>query len=218
MISIAFDSSELFEFVAEYCQSHLAYKELQTHTAHPVYVSEASGAEGSLKKSFFLLGPDLIMARQNISWVYKNLHPSALLSFGFSDLCEPSENRSEMVPELCLRSAGHTEFGGNPVLYEDIRFDRHLQKTMASLFSTSSQGSLFGSDRKIYKKEDFDWIWRHLGCSTWDEYSGELLLAGKRFHCPVGCLKLFSTELSNQKKLALEYLIPIFELKDFSTH
>ena len=209
MQSFALDSVELFAFASDFLKKNHRYEVETTHTGATVCVSPKG--DDAKKRSLFLLGPDKDACRQNIFWVYKNLHPQALISVGFSDACGTSEAQSDdktpalcFVPATCLRSAGNTQFGGNPVLFEEIPFESSLQKKIATTLEILPQGHLFGSDRPLKKKDDLAWLWSNLDCMSWDQYTSELLLAGKRLHCPIGCVKLFGSEDTNRKKLLLQ--------------
>ena len=195
MWAVAIHSEEMLKRIAQALRAELALEWITTGTGAQVAVaSKESGGP-----HFFVTPEDPAQIHHAISWVHKNLQPSAVISSDIAELCDLNDPQKikSFVPTSCLRSAGRNDFGGGPILFEEIFFNGDLQRQLlkaASETELSNSNKLFGTTRAIKKSEERDWIFKNLGCQAYDPFTSQLLISGKRWGVPIGCIKTLAAE------------------------
>ncbi len=174
------------------------------------YETHLPGSGGSIAKApqehlphlVHLEGNGLII-RQVLQSLERNFQASALIGSGYA---QSHLNQDVLIPTTCLRSAGRLDFGGRPILYEELGFDMNLQKTFSQHFLATHDlhsGFVFSAYRPLKNEEEMKWVNDHLNCQVFDDYSAELCLAAKSLKRPVSCVKFLRKDI--QAKLWAKY-------------
>jgi len=215
MWAIALSHSKTFELFQKTHDFSSHFESLSTGTGVKICKAREAKVASEQRPHVFLADGPSEQMKNAISWVYKNLHPQALIGM---DLCDDwrtaSINQGDLpffVPTLCLRSAGRIDLGGGPILFEEIPFDPWIQIALSKqilqrTFELDAKSKIFGSDRLIQKSAEKTWLSEQLACQSYDTLSSELLLAGKRLSIKIGCLKVYQ-----EKPDALATLIDSLE-------
>jgi hypothetical protein len=197
MWAVGIENERTFEKVLGSFKNVVPYQITTSGTGATIAVAPRLPDKTPDHPHFFLVEGNTQRAKHAISWVHKNLHPQIFISSGLTDDWRTSSTEdTSFIPLSCLRSAGRIDMGGGPILYEEINFDPWVQNSLSKhaspLKNTSSK--TFGSDREIVKDSEKQWLASHLNCQSYDTFSGELLLAGKRLGIRVGCIKFFDSD------------------------
>lgn len=217
MWAIALNNTKTFDLLMQSLKRTVSYEVVTTSTGTKVAKAPIVDQAADQRPHFFLIDRDAEQTKHAISWVYKNLHPQALISSDLTDdwrqaFGEP-QDEALFLPSSCLRSAGRIDMGGGPILFEEILFDRWVQIALAKQLlpknrELNPQHKIFGSDRPIVKPAEQHWLSEQVRCQSYDTSSGELLLAGKRLSLKIGCLKVFSGPAESME-LVLDTLVRI---------
>jgi hypothetical protein len=205
MWAVALHSERSYQELLKTLGSQTEYKLVTTATGGNV----AEAPRGTKYPHLFLVGDNLQQTKHVLSWLHTNLHPSVIVSSDLCPDCEAGEsgnathgNRGAyFVPPTCLRSAGRSDLGGAPVLFEELHFDSELRtKILTSLHEShvDSTHLLFGSTKNRHRPEECGWLFQHLNCRSWDSHTAELLLASQRLGAKVACLKVFERNDENE--------------------
>ena len=189
MWTLALSSLEAFEKLHAEFSTRGTYVRSLTGTGAEV----SSPPEGSGLPSLIFFSGESLQFRQIISWAHKTWFPSTLIATGLAEDCVPTSQASPFLftPATCLRSAGRLDFAMDPVLYEEISFSPEIQRILSSSLNQDPAGlakhQLFTSPRVLKKDSDREWVFENLKCQSWDQQSGELLLASQRLGLSCGC-------------------------------
>ena len=193
-----------FEGIREHLESlsHHRYERITTGTGGEICASPNDSGWPHLA----LVPEDLNRLRAITQWLHRNLDLSAIVSSGVIEPCMPETTgeSSWFIPSMCLRSAGRLDIGSSPVLYEEIAFDRDVQRLITQTLvkrPLEMENRLFGVDRPVTDAETKKWIYANLECQAADEISAELLIMGKRLGTRIGCLKVFGNAKDPVKQL-----------------
>ena len=124
------------------------------------------------------------------------------------------------VPVMCRRLAGPCDFGGGPLLYQDLKINPEAQATLRKIFDTShspGQAEQFldqtknrqtlralSSEYSPADRNQKDWTYVHLFCQAWDPILGDLLLTGERYGFSVGSMLVVDSAAPQAKKIFFE--------------
>jgi len=151
-----------------------------------------------------------VRSMQSLQWAQRNLYPTALISTGIVPSCFKDQPHQYFLPRACCRSAGPLRVGIGHILFEELPFQPDLQRKMAEHLAQSvATDLLFSAEQLKNTAKDLHWVGEHLKCAGADDFSGELLLSGKRLGIKVGCLKTFGDGPAALKNLSEAWLAQI---------
>lgn len=160
--------------------------------------------------NFFRVGtPQFIVSLQVLN--YTQIPKEFLLEF--------SETKFHCIPQICRRLVGPNDFGGGPLLYQDLVLSSEVQSLLRKFFSgqslspapevsdtlTASNTRTRATLRVLSSMEPplsndlVEWVFVHLYSQTWDPLIGDLHLMGQRYGFLTGSLNLIVLEKSDQK-------------------
>jgi hypothetical protein len=139
-----------------------------------------------------LLRQDAESIKKDLAWIEAQWHPACYVSTGTNLVPSPIDPGAPiLVPTRCFRSVSRPEAEVEYVLYDEFDFDTAVrEKLLAAAPKAEAQNALlFSGPKNEISNDELLWVHRKLGCTLYDNFSGELMNVARRFSSKVGCVR-----------------------------
>lgn len=213
MWTLLFERESDFNLIRDLLKKELSTAHVQLMSSGGLPALEAP--EGSKLPNCILLDLDPLKIAHTLQWAHKTWSCSDFVSTqilrSINEQNQGLDNPMPFcLPDSCLRSAGHTDLAGGPILYEEMAFSEMLQNRLRKAFDRlrkqmlDPHKSLF-SGLGITHDENFEkTLINQLDCYAWDQSSGELILDSRKLALRFGCLHLIAHQ-EGHKDCQLRY-------------
>jgi hypothetical protein len=129
---------------------------------------------------------------KDLAWIESHWHPSRFVSTGTNVVPGSlADGAPILVPSRCFRSVSRPEAEVEYVLYDEFSFDPETrEKLLAAAPEFQARDALlFSGPKKDIGADEMLWLHRKLGCTAFDDFTGELLNVARRLSSKVGCVR-----------------------------